>query len=196
MALVQLARAGDLRTKEYCQTRVDELKKQALDIKTRLKITNELSEQDRAYYYSSPMNAYVRLLSAIERFQTFAAMVVETQLAPKRLRAIIDFLVSRGLCEEKGNRIVYQNIPTYIEASSPLVVRHHMNWRQKSQASFENLREQDLAFTYPTAITEEDFQVIREKLVQFIEEFKRLSAPSPSEHLYCLNIDWLKISRG
>jgi uncharacterized protein (TIGR02147 family) len=195
VALVQLGRAGDRRTKEYCQARVNELRKQALDLQTRLKAKNEMSEVDRAYYYSSPIYAYVRLLSAIERFQTPEAILEEVQISPKRLKAVLDFLISRNLCEEKTHRVVYGQIPTYIEASSPIVTRHHMNWRQKAQEKFDNLRAEDLVFTFPTTMSEEDFEVLREKLVQFIEEFKSLAAPSPADHLYCLNVDWLKISR-
>ena len=87
-------------------------------------------------------------------------------------------------------------MPTYIEAGSPLVFQHHLNWRRRTQEKLENLRPEDLAFTYPVAMSEEDFRLIREKLVQFVEEFKRLSAPSPSQQLYCLNLEWLKISRN
>lgn len=196
VALVQLERAGDPRARAYCQGKLEALRKQAQDVSMRLKARNELSEADRAFFYSSPVYTYVRLLSAIERFQTFEALLTETQLPAKKLRAHLDFLIGRGLCEEKNGRIVYGSVPTYIEAGSALVSRHHLNWRQKTQEKMENLRTEDLVFTFPTAISEEDFQIIREKLVQFIEDFKKIATPSPSEHLYCLNIDWLKISRG
>ncbi|MFN7905369.1 MAG: TIGR02147 family protein [Pseudobdellovibrionaceae bacterium] len=192
LALVQVERAGDQRTRAYCQSKLSELQTRALDLSGRLKTQNELSDEDRAFYYSSPTYSHVRLLCAIERFQIFEVLQAETKIPPNRLRGILDFLTSRKLCVEKNGRFIYAELPTYLEASSPLVARHHLNWRQKTQEKIENLRAEDLVFTFPTVISESDFQIIREKLVQFIEEFKKISGPSPSENLYCLNIDWLK----
>ena len=196
VALVQWERAGDKRTKDYCFTKVNDIRTKALNLKERLVTKNELSEHDRAVYYSTWQNSYTRLLTAIDRFQTFESLVEELKLPRSKVRQVLDFLISRGLCKEEGNKIVYGLVPTYIEAASPLAARHHLNWRQKTQEKFDQLRSEDLVFTYPTAISEEDFQKIREKLVQFIEEFKKTTEPSPSENLYCLNIDWLKLSGG
>ena len=39
-----------------------------------------------------------------------------------------------------------------------------------------------------------DFLAVREKLVRFFEEFKKTAEPSPSESLFCLNVDWVKLS--
>lgn len=195
VALVQWERAGDRRAREFCQGRVSELRAKAMSIKDRLDVKNELSESDRALFYSSWLYAHLRLLTAIERFQTFEALVAEVNLPPKTVRRALDFLISRGLCSEKNGRIIYASKATYVDAKSPLVVRHHQNWRQQTQGAFERMRDEDLAFTYPTVISEEDFRLIREKLVQFIEEFKKISEPSPAENLYCLTLDWIRLSK-
>ena len=196
VALVQRERAGDRRTRAYCQTKLDELNRRARDVKIRIDARNEMNEADRAIYYSSPSYAHVRLLTAIPRFQTFEALAGETALTPKRLRMILDFLLSRGLCVEADGRIMFGDVPTYLESSSALVARHHLNWRAKVQDRLETLRDDDLAFTYPTVISEEDFLLIREKIVRLIAECRAIANPSPSNDLYCLNVDWLKLSRS
>lgn len=195
VALVQWERAGDSRARAFCERKVTELREKAQSLKNRLDVKNELTDADRAHFYSSWMYASLRLLTAIERFQSFDALVRETGLPAPSVRRVLDFLISRGLCREEGSRIVYAAKATYVDANSPLVTRHHLNWRQQTQARFEKLRAEDLVFTYPTAISEKDFLAIREKLVQFIEEFKKTTEPSPSENLYCLNFDWIKLSR-
>jgi hypothetical protein len=134
------------------------------------------------------------LLTAIGPFQTEEALAKESRLPLSKVREATDFLKSRGLCREKNGKLEYGPVPTYIEASSPLVVRHHLNWRQVSQEKFDRLSKEDLVFTYPTVISRDDFEKIREKLVKVIEEFKKTCDASPSESLYCLNLDWLKIS--
>jgi uncharacterized protein (TIGR02147 family) len=194
--LVNWSRAGDTKTREYCSERIEKIRLQAQDLKTRLQAKNELSEEDRAFYYSSPIYSQVRLLSSIRRFQTFEALERETQLSSRKLRAVVDFLVSRNLCTEEGGKICYSDTRTYIEAGSALVARHHQNWRDKVREKTENLRDEDLMFTYPTAMSEPDFLILREKMAHFIREFKEVSVPSPSEHLYCFNLDWVKLSKG
>lgn len=196
VSLVQWERAGDKRSKDFCYEKVTQIRSRAMNLKDRLNTQNDLSEENRALYYSTWQNSYVRLLTAIDRFQTFETLVNELDLPPTKLRKVLDFLIQRGLCKEENNKITFGNIPTYIEANSALAARHHLNWRQKTQEKFDHLRTEDLVFTYPTVITEEDFKKIREKLVQFIEEFKKLTEPSPSENLYCLNIDWLKLNKN
>lgn len=195
VALVQWERAGDKRTKDYCYEKVNQLRTRALNLKERLATQNTLSEEDRALYYSSWQNSYVRLLTAIDRYQTFDSLVEELKLPPKKLRRVLDFLIGRGLCREEKNKIIYGSVPTYIDANSPLVARHHLNWRQKTQEKFDELRNEDLVFTFPTVNSEDDFQKVREKLVQLIEEIKKVTEPSSSDNLYCLNIDWLKLSK-
>lgn len=194
--LVNWSRANDSKAREYCAQRVDSIRVQARDLRTRLQAKNELSDEDRAFYYSSPIYSQVRLLSSIRRFQTFEALEHETQLKPRKLRAVVDFLVSRYLCTEEGGRICYAETSTYLEAGSALVGRHHQNWRDKVREKVENLRDEDLMFTYPTTMSEQDFMIVREKMAHFIREFKELSAPSPSEQLYCFNLDWVKLNKG
>lgn len=193
-ALVQLERAGDKRSKAFCRKRVDELRSRALNLSNRLDTKNELSETDRAQFYSSWIYTYLRLLSAIDEFSTEQAMAKASGLPLSAVRIALEFLISRGLCLEQHGKIRYGPTRTYLEAASPLVTTHHLNWRRKTAERFDLLRAVDLVFTYPVAMSEKDFLIVREKLVQFIEEFKNTVTPSPSENLYCLNMDWLKMT--
>ena len=194
ITLVQWARAGDKPTKDFFLTKINELKNKALNLTNRLAIKNQLNESDRAYYYSNYTYSFVRLLTAIDRFQTAENIAEEIQLPIVKVRQILDFLLSRGLCTEENNKIKYKSLPTYLEASSPLVSLHHKNWRQKAQENFEQIRDQDLIFTFPTVISDSDAERIREKLIQVIEDIKKISDPSASNELYTLNIDWMKLT--
>jgi uncharacterized protein (TIGR02147 family) len=193
VALVHLDRAGDQRAREYCRKRVEEVRTRALKLSIRLDSKNELSEADRAQFYSSWIYTYIRLLTAIGEYSTERALAEACGLPLATVRAALDFLLSRGLCVEKNGRIEYGPVGTYIEADSPLVASHHLNWRRKTSENFDRLRAEDLVFTYPVVMSESDFRIVRERLVQFIEEFKRTVSPSPAKGLYCLNFEWLKL---
>jgi uncharacterized protein (TIGR02147 family) len=193
VALVNLDRAGDRRAKSFCQKRVEELRARARDLSVRLETKNELSESDRAEYYSSWVYTYLRLLSAIDGYSSAQAMAKKTGLPLATVRRVLEFLISHGLCREESGRVSYGAVKTYLESSSPLVVAHHLNWRRKTSECFDHLRGEDLVFTYPVVLAEKEFLVVREHLVRFIEEFKQVVSPSPSEELYCLNLEWLRM---
>ena len=63
-------------------------------------------------------------------------------------------------------------------------------------SQLEALSPQELAFTYPTVISEADFLRLREELVRLIERFKKECDASPSERLYCLNVDWVEVRKA
>lgn len=194
VALVHLERAGDKRAKAFCQKRVDELRDRALNLSFRMEAKNELSEADRARFYSSWIYTYLRLLSATDSYSTAESMAEVSGLPLSVVRGAVEFLLSCGLCLEEKGRLKFGPAKTYIEASSPLVATHHLNWRRKTTERFDQLRQEDLVFTYPVVMAEKDFLVVREKLVQFIEEFRKTVGPSPSEELYCFNLEWLKLT--
>lgn len=195
VALVQWERAGSKRAKDFCFSRVNELRNRSLNLQRRLGTQNKLSNEDRGIYYSSWIYVAVRLLTAIGRFQTVEALSKELQLPIGKVRKIVDFLVGRGLCIEENNKIKYGSIETYLESSSPHVLQHHLNWRKKTQEKLESIAEDDLIFTFPVVISDSDAKKIREKIVQLIEAIKNISDPSPSEELYSLNIDWVKLTQ-
>lgn len=193
LALVHFARAGDERTRAHFKSRLKRLKEKSMSVGARLESKNTLDEGDQAFFYSSWIYAAIRLLSAVPAYQS-RDMIAETLELPRaRLNRALEFLISRGLCVENGNKILYGNKKTFVSKESPLAARHHANWRLKIVSQLDRLTEQDLAFTYPTVISAEDFLKLREELVQFLERFKKTCDSSPSEKLYCLNIDWVEV---
>lgn len=195
ITLVHYNRASDKDTQKYCMEKLHDIRQKAMNLTNRLEIKNELSESDRAFYYSSYLYSMVRLLTAIDRFQDIPSIAAELDLPMNKIKRVIDFLLSRNLCTEVNGKIKFGDVSTYVEASSPLSHRHHLNWRYKTQQQFENIREEDLVFTFPTVINEDCAKEIREKLVQSIEEIKKVSLPSPSKELYILNVDWMKMTK-
>lgn len=191
--LVHLARAGDQRTKKFYAQQLSILKEKTKNLQTRLEVKNALDEADQAIYYSSWIYSAIRLLSAIPRFQSASAIAEELNLPISRIRKALDFLLSRKLCEEQNGKIVYSTTATYLDSRSPLVTRHHVNWRLKVIEQMEKLTQEELAYTYPVVISEEDFPKLREVLIKSIEQFKKIADPSKSEKLYCFNVDWVEI---
>ena len=51
----------------------------------------------------------------------------------------------------------------------------------------------ELAYTAPMTLSENDAQRIRAALADVVQNVDGIVGPSPSEKLYCLNIDWFEV---
>ena len=83
---------------------------------------------------------------------------------------------------------------THLESSSPLIQKHHSNWRLKALQRSDSLDPEELMYTSPVSLSREDFKIIREDLVLMIKKVLDRVHPSPAEEVACLNIDffWVK----
>ena len=191
--LVQWERAGNPQTKNYFFKKLSAIKERSQNLRERLETKNTLDDSDRAVYYSTWIYAAIRLLTSIPHFQTREALAERLGMHISRVNQILEFLLSRGLCQEEDGRIFYGDTKTYIGQESLLVSRHHSNWRLKALERIDRVDPQELAYTNPVVLAEKDIAKVREEIVQLIERVHKITAPSPCEKLFCFNIDWLEM---
>ena len=172
----------------------EQIRVQANELKSRVPEARELTEQDRATYYSSWQYAVVRLLTMIDEYQTSSTIAARLGLSVSRTQSILDFLVSRGLCSESKGRYKRTDKNTHVEAGSPLSVRHHQNWRAKSLELLEKSSRDELSFTAPLCIAKKDAAKIRSILADAVSEIgKAVSASPEPEEIFYVGIDFLKV---
>lgn len=75
----------------------------------------------------------------------------------------------------------------------PFYLNIHTSWRLRAIQAAENLDEGELIYTANVALSEVDFQSLREEMVVFIKHFIKQVEPSPSENIACFNLDWFWI---
>lgn len=194
VALVSLARAGDQRSRVFYRNKVRELKDKSLALTQRLEFKNKLEESDQALFYSSWIFAAVRILTAIPGCGSSHVIAEKLNLSVAQVHHALDFLLSRNLISKKGNDYEYRDLSTYVTRDSPLASRHNINWRLKCIERLDRVAPEEMAYSNPIVIAAADFERITELVVRFIDEFKKMADPSPSEILCCLNIDWLKLT--
>lgn len=194
VALVNLARASDQRSRRFYGEKVRACKEKSLALTHRLELKNKLGESDQAIFYSSWMYSAVRLLTAIPRYCTAGAIAKELNLSHQKINQVLDFLVSRGLVSKENNQFRYRELSTYVDRDSQFASRHNLNWRLRAIERLDQVASDEMVFTNPIVIAEADFERATEMVVNFINEFKKLADPSPSEILCCLNIDWLRLT--
>jgi hypothetical protein len=106
---------------------------------------------------------------------------------------IIEFLLATGLCKGKDGELQVGPMSTHLSAQSPWARVNHRNWRDKAIRSLEQERPDNVHFTTPMTLSEKDAAKVRRMALAFMEEVYGVVDPSPSEVLYCFNMDWFKV---
>jgi hypothetical protein len=194
LLLVQLERAGNEPLRKLLRKQKETLLASRNQVVKRVKSSRKLTEEEKAIYYSSWLYSAVRILSALPGLSAKEPLRKKLGLGREPFQQIVDFLVRQGLCAEEGGRLRPLAHSTHLDGASPLVSRHHGNWRVKAMEKHPSLdQERELAFTSPMALSRADALKVRSLLLDAIEGVCRIADPSPSETAYFLNLDWLEI---
>jgi uncharacterized protein (TIGR02147 family) len=191
--LVQLERAGQETARALYRKQIRRVLDQAQSLSRRVTAESKLSESQRATFYSDWAYSAIRQASAIAGVDTVEKIQRYLGLPRRRVQALMEFLVNAGLCKISGTgRVKVGPASTHLESTSPWVRAHHTNWRQRAIHAQDGARAGNLHYTAPLTLSKRDAIVIREKLIQWIKEVNAIVDPSPSEALYCLNLDWFQ----
>lgn len=192
--LVQVKRAGTLELKKHLEKKLDSIKTEALQLSKRISHEKKLSDQQRAIFYSSWIYSAVHLFTSIkEKGVTSEEISARFNLTKQKTVEIVQFLLSTGICSENSGRYTMGVQSTFVERGSPYLLKHHSNWRVKAIQKSEALAENELMYTGQFSLSLKDFELLRERLTEFLKEANLLVKESKSEDLACLNIDWFLI---
>ncbi len=195
VALVQLERAGTQEAREKCQRDINRLRSQSESLKDRLTKDMVLAEADNALFYSQWYYTATKLITSIQGYNSPEAISEKLGVPLNLINKALEFLLSVGLCVEVDGKIKPGPANTHLGADSPLVGRHHQNWRVKGFEKMGALRPSELFLTMPATLTEKDAILLRRKIVEFIDDFVKVIDASKGEALYCFNIDWFNVCR-
>lgn len=192
VTMVLRVRAGTKRLEAHLTLRLDELRTEALKLKNRIPEHRQLSEEDMAMFYSNWFYSGVRLLTAVKGFNDVDSIARYFHLGRAKVNSILNYLVSRGLCQEEGGHYSLGTTSTFIEASSPYINNLHRNWRLKALEGLPARKANDFYYSIPCTISKKDKDLLREEITKFVVEFVKRVGSSKPEQLACLNIDWFE----
>lgn len=194
LLLVNYARAGTQELRESFKRQIVARQKAHQKLSNRVTRSRELTSEERSIYYSNWIYSATRNLSAIEGFQTVREISDRLGLDASFVNQVLDFLTRTGLCVEENEKFRPGPQMTHLEAHSPLVSRHHGNWRIKAMERHPVLRhEQELAYTAPMTLSAKDAERIRELIADLVQKTDEIVGPSPSEKLFCMCLDWFEV---
>lgn len=190
--LVQYARAESKKLKIHYEQKLEKLRLEAQNLRNLVKGREELTEADKARFYSNWYYSGVFNLSAIEGFQTVEAIADYFELSRAKVGEIVSFLLQSGLLVEKNGELSPELKSTHVSNTSEFVNNHRRNWRDKAREKFSKPGENDIFMSAPVSMGKRDAELFRSELLKLIKSFSKLVEPSPSEKLQCLNIDWFE----
>ena len=190
--LVELERAGNPRYREKLSRKMNAIRAQSRLIGNRVPRTKELSEEQKAIFYSSWLYTGIRNLTAVPGFEQANTIAEHLHLEPVIVHRVLKFLIENGLCKEVDGKLTYGPASTHVDQDSPFVNKHHQNWRFQAIHKMENRKPNDLYFTSPMSLSKVASEEVRILLPTVIQNVIKITGPSPSETTSCLNIDWFE----
>lgn len=191
-SLVQIERAGTQLLKVYWESKKQNILDERSKVRSRVGQHVELSAEDRAVFYSSWIYVAIFVATAIDDGQTLDQIAHRFSLNRSKAEEMLNFLERTGICVREKNIYKMGQNSVYISNESPLVVKHHTNWRMKAIQKMDSRQSKELFYTSPMSISSSDFEKIRELLLKSIESSQKMAHDSPAEDVFCLNIDFFK----
>lgn len=190
--LVELERAGSKTLYDKLLKHVEELKAEAQKVIERVARDKELSQEDKAIYYSSWLYTGVRNLMATRVVSSAEQIASQMQVTVSQVLSIVSFLMDRGLVKKTNEGFQVVAKATHLGADDPLVIKHHQNWRLRGMQKMDFRDSRNLFYTGPMSLSAQDSDQIRKLILDFIQTTNKVVIESPSEVVRCLNIDWFE----
>jgi uncharacterized protein (TIGR02147 family) len=191
--VVELTRAGTPSLRRFLSAKLDEIREKHLNIKTRVLIKETLSREDQARYYSAWYYAAIHIMLMLPKLQTQEALCRHLRLSPKIVSSVLEFLCSVSLAVRKGQNFGIGSAELHLETDSPMISKHHTNWRLQAIRSLENFREGDLHYSAVFAIHPDDAIRIRANLVEQIQNANQIARESKEEVSFAMGVDLWEI---
>jgi uncharacterized protein (TIGR02147 family) len=195
LALVSLGRAGSHDLAHFYQKKLKEILERRKQIKERIKSGKGLSEADQMLYYSSWHYTAIHMCLMVPRFRSRNAMCEFLGLSVETVNRILNFFISRGFAHQEGNEFFAGETRIHLPAESPLISKHHANWRMQAITSLDHQRSNDMHYSLVMSLSEEAVEKIRGILLNSVQGIEPVLKEAKDELVYSLNIDLFNIEK-
>jgi uncharacterized protein (TIGR02147 family) len=193
MELVQFAKAGTQELRSYSASRLKELRSRHSELSVKFKSTGKLSEHEQSIYYSSWQYSAIHVLTSIPSFQTERALANRLQIPEVQIARLLSELEAMNLVTKRAGRWKPTERNLFLPRQSHMNHAHHANWRLQALADVQKNSNTSVHYSTLHALSRQDVEVLRTKILDFIQESKTIVEPSPEEEMVCLCIDYFEV---
>jgi len=192
--LVRIKNAATEKLKKALRTESQEILRESKSLATRVRTAKELSDEERATFYSSWLYSACRLYcSTLASGRTIEDIAARFGISRLKAKAVMDFLTRANLAVASGDRYQMGSQSTFVDRHSPFLPKHLANWRIKAIQTIDSLGDDELMFSGPFSLSTDDLERLRERLAELIKDVAKVVKESPSEEVACLNIDLFRL---
>jgi len=191
LALVNLARAGTPTLQHLLKDEISDIKRRHQDLTERFR-DQKVTEATELYYSAWHYSA-IHLLLTVPGHDTVKMIAGRLSLRPTLVEDCLKDLEKCGLAEKEGTRWKGLKNNLHLPNASLWANVHHSNWRQKAIFKLQERNEEGVRFTGIHAISEKDFERIKNLFLDAIERTRKLAGPSPEEDIFYVSVDAFRI---
>jgi uncharacterized protein (TIGR02147 family) len=190
LTLVNRERSSSPALQSFLEARLTQLREQHSLLARRLKADHQISDENKARYYSSWHYSAVHVLLTIPSFRTPEAVARKLRIDVSRARRCLDDLVAMGLAERSDlGEWTPLSADVHISADSPLSVNNHCNWRGMAMQALQEGGSGGLHYTSVHSLSRADLATLKAMVLELIKKSRALVTPSPEEELISVQID-------
>jgi uncharacterized protein (TIGR02147 family) len=195
LLLVQFDRAGHPILKDTIEKQITKVREQSGELSEIVPSNTKLSLEQQATFYSDWQYSAIRILSSIDGHQTAVEISERLKLPRGKVSEKLKFLLGCGLCIEESGKIRPGPAYTHLDSQSPMISKHHANWRIQAILRHPDLEHDELAYSSPMSLSKADAVKISSLLKGVIKRANEIRTASQCETMRCLSIDWFGLVR-
>ena len=195
LLLVQKDRAGTADLKKYFTEQIDEILSKRLVVMERLGAANKLSDEDKTTYYSAWYFSAIHMALSVPDLRTKNALKDFFNLSAQRVNQAIDFLLSVGLVQQKGDSYSMGGASIRLGNDTSLILRHHANWRTQALESLERELMTDLHYSGVFTLSKSDVLKIKDIMLEQLKSNLEIVRESKEEEVYVMNLDFFSLHK-
>lgn len=193
LVLIQHERAGSPKLRQRFARELQSIRESRLLLKNRLGVKAVLQEQDQADYYSTWFCAAIHALVSIPGYQSAEKIAARLGISSAAAGRALDLLLRSGILVRDEEKIKIGEARLHLPSDSPLIPRHHTNWRLQALRVLQQNPAANLHYSSVISVAAEDVQRIREVLIKAIATLKPIIRDSREEKLQCLSFDFFEV---
>ncbi len=144
-------------------------------------------------YYSAWFYFAIHIALVIPELQEVNALSKRFNLPVDLVVSVISFLQDCGLVIQENCEYKFTTTRIHLDRNSDFIQRHHINWRSQCLQSVEKNLKEDMHFSTVFTISKSDYYLVRESLINAIENVRKIIRPSASEDLAAITLDLFKV---
>jgi uncharacterized protein (TIGR02147 family) len=193
LLLVQFERAGSVKLSSRLKTQIDKRRGERLLLRNRVDIKQSLSPASQIQYYSSWEYSAVHVALTVPELSSVESISKELGIPRQRVAEVLEFLDQVGLAKRKNGKFNVGEGRIFLKSDSPMVWKHHTNWRLRAIHSYQEARADRLHLSTVFSASHADIERMKKALLDCIEDVRGRIKDSKEETVHCLNVDFFDL---